>query len=122
MVIRLGFELSPAGCVGVAQWKPRPSDERVAAASPTGNTQILPTCCERQIPATYFSRFDVESYRLCGLVGLIAGGNQPERDAPCAAPRPPYTEEMERRSLLATVSRVQPWMRRALAPWGVERK
>ena len=58
-------------------------------------TQICPTFCESQIPARYFSRIDVESYRLCGLVGLIAGANRSEGEAPSAALRLPRAKVME---------------------------
>ena len=63
-MIRLGLERSPAGYVGVAQARPRPSDEPVGGASPPDNTQLSPTCCERQIPAILFLCSDIESYRL----------------------------------------------------------
>jgi hypothetical protein len=59
------------------------------------NTQICPAFCESQIPARYFSRFDVESYRLCGLVGLIAGADRSEGEAPSAALRLPRAKVVE---------------------------
>jgi hypothetical protein len=33
MVKRMGLERSPAGCVGVVQWKPRPSDKPMGEPS-----------------------------------------------------------------------------------------
>jgi hypothetical protein len=76
----IGWVLSARllGFAGVAQWKPRPSGERAGTPSPLATLNYFPTICERQMPATYFSRFDVESYRPCGLVGLTAGRNRSE--------------------------------------------